>query len=442
MSWIPMKLTPVTIAIGTFGVLAVGAAVAGVALLSPPPRADNGGGLASTSLGNVPQIRSDPTQSLDTNEADRRVTKNNRDSKAAEAKGASYIASAVMTTEHKQVEAPPPPPKAPLPEVAKVDPQTVALVVAPPTPPPANQQKSESDNKRDVAFESEVKKQIDDLVRPGGSRWATVAFKIPAPPPKPEPRPAAAKPAPSGPSGQGGPQQPAYVEVLAAKPGDGFYARLTVGFNSDDPAGLPVFATIHDERPDATYGPLHGARGMGSVVYADNQAAVVIQRLILADGREAPTKAMLVTIQDVRSGVAENVDFHTLSRWSGLLAASLIQGAGQAGQQLLSNNRSVFLSPGGYASVGQPGIDWGQAGLAALAPLGQNFAAIARQNFSQRPTMSAAGGPNGSEVGIVFLETVTIPMLPPAGGGLVGGTMNVGMSAVPGMGSTPYRSRY
>lgn len=416
-----MKVSLKHAAIGGFGLAVVGACLAAVAVMSPPPRPDTGGGLAPNGLNKVPNLRSDPMHPTDTDEADRRATKNARDTAAAERAGKSFVASPLITTTQGSEAAAAPPAKPSLPEVVQPDPQQISFPSNAPvgSGQQASTGRTDADRKRDEAFGKKVEEQLDALMKPAkGAQWVTVAFKAPTPTPKAE-----ARPARTARDGSAAAQPPPYVDVLAAKPGDMFYSRISVGFNSDDPSGLPVFTTIHDERPDGTYGPLHGARLMGSVVYAPDQAAVPMQRLILPDGREAPTRAMAVTLDEVRSGVAEKVDYHTVSRWSGLLASGLIQGAGQAGQLLLSNNRSVFLSPGGYSSVGRPGIDWGQVGLATLAPLGQNLSSVAAQNFNRPATKSARGGPNGTEVGVVFLESVTIPTLLPAAaqGGVPGG---------------------
>ena len=58
-------------------------------------------------------------------------------------------------------------------------------------------------------------------------------------------------------------------------------------------------------------------------------------------------------------------------------------------------------------------MDWSQVGLATLAPLGQNLSSALASSFNRQPTKSARGGPNGWEVGVVFLESVTIPMVLP-----------------------------
>lgn len=417
-----MRITLKHAVIGGFGLAVVGACLAAVAVMSPPVRPDTGGGLAPMGLNAVPKLRSDPMHPTGTDEADRRATKNARDTAAAERAGKSFVAGPLITTTQGSEAGAAPPSKPSLPEVVQPDPQQISFPSN--APPGGGQQTStgrtDAERKRDTEFDDKVKAQLEALMKPSnGAQWVTVAFKAPSSPPKAEARPAVR----TARDGSTAAQPPPYVDVLAAKPGDIFYSRISVGFNSDDPSGLAVFTTIHDERPDGTYGPLHGARLMGSVVYAPDQAAVPMQRLILADGREAATKAMAVTLDEVRSGVAEKVDYHTLSRWSGLLASGLIQGAGQAGQLLLSNNRSVFLSPGGYSSVGRPGIDWGQVGLATLAPLGQNLSSVAAQNFNRPATKSARGGPNGTEVGVVFLESVTIPtLLPAAAQGGVPGT--------------------
>lgn len=201
---------------------------------------------------------------------------------------------------------------------------------------------------------------------------------------------------------------PGYQSVIAAKPGDVFSASLDLGFNSDDPRGLPIFATIYDYRLNGQPGPLHGARLMGNITYAQEQASVTFTQMTLADGRTAQTKAMAVSASTMRAGVATDVDRHLLERYGALFATSLLQGIGQAGQTLIGNNRSTYYDPvtGLYSTAAQ-GVNWGQVAMATVQPIGQNLTSALGNNFNRPPTISASAL---QDVGIVFLQPVTVPM--------------------------------
>lgn len=378
-------------------------------LLSPPRRADTGlGGRAD--VAGAPALRNNQMEAVGRDEANRRVTRNGEEADQARNGGANYIAPPVV-----QTAAPVQKPKTAqarresLPKVAGAESdQPIVISSAQPQGPvidPNTQQ----------MLQQALGQQADEVISStmGGNTAMTVA----------EYRPPAPKAAAAGAAGQAGAagdkkqglDLSQYNVVLAAKPGDIFFSRLTIGFNSDDPQGLPVFATIYDARPDGTYGPLHGSRLMGAVNYSQSQAAVTFTEMVLPDGRTAPTRAMAVTLKDQRSGVAQNVNNHTFERYGALTVASLLQGLGYAGQMMIANNRAFYANDSGvYSGGGGGGVDWAQAGLASAEPLGQNLSSALSQSFSRPSTKSS---PGGMEIGIVFLQPVQIPT------GLKGGSV-------------------
>jgi hypothetical protein len=112
-----------------------------------------------------------------------------------------------------------------------------------------------------------------------------------------------------------------------------------------------------------------------------------------------------VSESQARTGIAADVDKHTLQRYSGLFLSSIIQGIGQVGQQLVQNNRNIAVSDGVIVSGRNP-VNYTEAALAAVEPLGQSLSQAAASNFSRPPTMSA---PAGMGLGVVFLAPVVIP---------------------------------
>ena len=208
--------------------------------------------------------------------------------------------------------------------------------------------------------------------------------------------------------GQFGPGggRPSITRYAVARAGDTVFATLDQGYNSDDPQA-PIFATIYDVDSAREPGPLNGVRLIGQIVYSSNQAAIQFTQMVLLDGRQFPLKAYAISARDARTGVSNDVDEHTFERYAGLFAATLIQGAGQAGQLLLQTNRNVVVDPATGLALSQPGGGVRtQAALAALLPLGQAATAIGAQNFNKPATI--AGAP-GFGIGVVFLEPPALP---------------------------------
>ncbi|MBS0987445.1 DotG/IcmE/VirB10 family protein [Acetobacter okinawensis] len=406
-------------------------------LMSPPVRrADQGMG-GRTDITPPPTLQSNPMQRVGPDEANRRVTLNVQKAEEAKLAGKSYMAPPVVArVDEGDALSEPPQAKAArqarglnvttpaLPAVAGVENGHESQQVVHEAPPVDNQLVQE--------ISSHLSTQVDmiaETVMQGGEASKVLWYSEPKPKQGQTTRQnlagaqsvttqrplqtgalvAGANPQTSGmPVGAG--QQPVattsqYEMVLAAKPGDIFYATLKIGFNSDDPQGLPIFATIHDARPDGTLGPLDGAVVMGAVNYTEQQAAVTFTQMILTDGRQAETKSMAVKLDTLRAGIAQNVNNHTFAKYGAMTVASLLQGAGEAGQMLIQNDRSYYANNSGLYSTGNSNMNWGQVGLAAAQPLGNNLSSALSQSFNRPATKSSKPG---MEIGVVFLQSVMI----------------------------------
>lgn len=202
----------------------------------------------------------------------------------------------------------------------------------------------------------------------------------------------------------GGTSGPAAIVV--ARAGDTVFALIDRAFNSDDPQA-PIFATIHDVDAAGEPGPLHNVRMMGQVTYSRENAAILFTQAILQDGRQIPLRAIAVSERDARTGIARDVDHHTLERYGSLLVGGLVQGAGQVGQLLVAGSQNIVVNPlTGTVLASQNHAPYYQAGLGALLPAGQALTAAATQGFARPPTISA---PAGMGIGIVFLDPVALP---------------------------------
>jgi len=201
-------------------------------------------------------------------------------------------------------------------------------------------------------------------------------------------------------------ETPRSGDVLG-RAGDVVYASLLYGFNSDDPRGLPVFATILDYSGGRT-SALHEARLIGEISYSKEQASIVFTRAILADGSEVGIRAIAVSEATARTGIAQNVDRHYLERYGALFLAGLLQGVGEVGQILLqrdsiSGATTIINTGSGTASSETESPSTGEVIAGAVKPVGDNLAAAAATGFSRRPTISAEAG---MTFGVVLVETV------------------------------------
>ncbi len=107
------------------------------------------------------------------------------------------------------------------------------------------------------------------------------------------------------------------------------------------------------------------------------------------------------------TGIAGSVDYHTFERYSGLLVAGLIQGAGQVGQQLVQTNQNYTILPSGAVVVQSNPVNLGQAALAAVQPVGTALSTAARSVSTRRrqsPLLPRWG------LGVVFLEPQQLPI--------------------------------
>lgn len=387
-------------ALAVFGLLGGGGY-----LLYKSRTVDNGvGNLAQ--VASAPNVKNDSMAPVGAAEADRRATLNDELANEAAEKGDSHVAKTVIAekyqvgderdpyTDELAAAKKPEATEAPKPEV-----QVVEKIVY--RDPP------QTDPVIDPDTLGRIQSQINYAQKPPQSRFVAMTFRKPEPAQPKQAANAGAATAGTGAVANVGPNAMAGQQAaqMIAKPGDIFYGSLWIGFNSDDPRGAPVYATIYDNRADGTRGPLHGARLEGQVAYSDNNAALQFTRIILADGKIIPASALAVDERNARLGIAQNVDFHTFQRYSSLLVSSLIEGIGTAANTMLTNNRTVTFLPDTNTIVSQSNNndEWTKAGLAALQPLGSALSSASRQGFNRRPTISAN---RGHRVGIVFTSEV------------------------------------
>lgn len=374
-------------------------AVSGAAFfLLDQSRTDRGGNTPTNVEAQPNQPAHDQMKVVSPREGDRRATVGREEAEESRAAGQSHDGETVITQEtgpEMGEKMPPPEPEKkepPEPQVVYRD-RVIEKRVEVPVPQPyvvAPQEVPVSDG----VARARVTQQIDALL---GEQPGAFVIRQTAKPEKP-----------AGAAGGNGGGVPGLPMRLVARAGDVIYGMLDRGFNSDDP-NAPLVVTLYDVLRDGRQGPLYGTRLIGTIQYTASpysaQSAVVFNRMVLPDGRELPTNALAISEKDARTGIASKVDNHTLSRWSALVAGTLLQGAGNVGQSLMQNNVTAQVQDG-VTIVARNPVNWTEAAVAAVQPLGQAASQVAMQKFNRPPTVS---GEQGMGIGVVFMQAVQLP---------------------------------
>jgi len=176
------------------------------------------------------------------------------------------------------------------------------------------------------------------------------------------------------------------------KAGSTAFATLDSEVNTDD--GGEVFATMHG-------GKFNGAKLIGKIESAPRN--IRLRFSMLAPQDERPTvaiNAIAIREEDAKQGVAETIDNHTLSRYTALLAGSLLSGLGRAAAEPQGD---TLVLPNGQVVVSQQELTNKRIAMFALGEIGTNAGTEVRKNFSQPPTYVT---PANKGIGLIFLADV------------------------------------
>jgi intracellular multiplication protein IcmE len=177
------------------------------------------------------------------------------------------------------------------------------------------------------------------------------------------------------------------------KAGSTAFATLDSEVNTDD--GGEVFATMHG-------GKFNGARLIGKIEQGPRN--IRLRFNILAPQDDRPTtaiNAIAIREEDAKQGVAETIDNHTLSRYTALLAGSLLSGLGRAAAEPQGD---TIVLPNGQVVISQQELSNKRIAMYALGEVGNNAGAEVRKNFSQPPTYIT---PANKGIGLIFLTDAT-----------------------------------
>lgn len=199
----------------------------------------------------------------------------------------------------------------------------------------------------------------------------------------------------------------------ALRPGDLLHAVLQTAIDSDEPG--PVRARVVGERFEG--GILLGALEKLAAPVGSRPERVLVRFrwLTLPAGATYALEAYAVDPATGRTALATEVDHHYGSRWGALIAASFLEGYGEA---VANQHRIVTVGPlGNVVSVPGDGIDDGQIAREALGTVGARLGDAVGQHFNRPNTIRVA---SGTGIGVLVVsaaaptgEPATLPLAAP-----------------------------
>ncbi len=182
------------------------------------------------------------------------------------------------------------------------------------------------------------------------------------------------------------------VQTSAFTSGTMLYAIVDTAINSD--VSSAVMATVIS-------GDYRKTKFIGSFARFDKRLVIKFERAVLPDGSEQQIEAYAVDPSTSEASVADKVNTHFFSRWGGLIAASFLEGLGEAKQYSGAETVSNVL---GEATGGMVFSEYSVADQAWIAAgkVGERASEIFAQNFNRPPTVHLN---MGSAIGILILNT-------------------------------------
>ncbi len=174
----------------------------------------------------------------------------------------------------------------------------------------------------------------------------------------------------------------------ALRPGDLLHAVLQTAIDSDEPG--PVRARVVGERFQG--GILLGALEKLAAPVGSRPERVLVRFrwLTLPAGATYALEAYAVDPATGRTALATEVDHHYGSRWGALIAASFLEGYGEA---VASRRRIVTVGPfGNVVSAPGAGIDDDQIAREALGTVGARLGDAVGQHFNRPNTIRVDSG--------------------------------------------------
>lgn len=172
------------------------------------------------------------------------------------------------------------------------------------------------------------------------------------------------------------------------QPGDLLYAVLQTAINSDEPG--PVRARIVGERFKGSI--LLGSLTSFPPVVGSRPERVLVKFHALTTPERVTYRmeAYALDLATARTALATDIDHHLLERWGALLAASFLEGYGNA---VRSNHTITTVGPlGNVVSVPQDDLDHEDLVYEAMGVVGERLGAAVGEHFRRPNTITVAAG--------------------------------------------------
>lgn len=188
--------------------------------------------------------------------------------------------------------------------------------------------------------------------------------------------------------------------------GDGCYAQVAYGINTDNP-GNDVVADI----------PLcKGIKNMkviGKYEYKDRASGVsfTFSKLSIPGHAEIAIHAIGVDEDTFSTGIADDVDNHYFRRFGMTALASIISGVGQAAQTVTGTTTTTSTGLTAQTTTVQEPMTTGREVKIALGGAGQSLGDQLKQDAQNIKTTVKVNGPKdkggAKSIGVIFLSDVT-----------------------------------
>lgn len=172
------------------------------------------------------------------------------------------------------------------------------------------------------------------------------------------------------------------------KVGDILQAVNRVSLDSDAPGPAMV---------EVVTGPYKGAKVVGSFQRLNEHLVLKFSELAAKDGSIYTIEGYAIDPKTDRTAVRSNVDRHLLARWGGLVAASFLEGFGDA---VSRSGTSSYASAYG-SGLFVPNYDLRDETWIAAGKVGERVANVMDRNFNQVPTVTLD---SGTLMGVLLLR--------------------------------------
>ena len=185
-----------------------------------------------------------------------------------------------------------------------------------------------------------------------------------------------------------GPGSATTAALAIPRPGELLYAVTTLGVNSDVPS--PVLATV-------IQGKWSGLKLLGEFQLNGRLLSIAFTKAVSPDGRELGLKAVAVDSRTNSPAVSASVDTHFLERWGALMAASFLEGLGEA----MRGRGTTVRSDCEILVAERGGVSMGDVSIEALGQVGSQASIQLEKGFDRPPTVIL---PSGSAIGVLIIE--------------------------------------